>query len=188
MNKYQCIVETFEVHVGVMSGSVLCLQDVSRWDSTLCGSLFSDSVSSCAVFVSHDLMGNFRGQGRVGNRNYAVVLGTILVVSCYLPNSWLESRKRETCCDLMLASLDELDELIQVMKGKHIVESLIICGDFQVSLPSTEGIIGPCVMGGNKYPSERELLVVEFLERHQLRAANTYVSSERFSDELWTFH
>ena len=132
-------------------------------------------------------MGNLRGQGRVGNRNYAVVLRTILVVSCYLPNSWLESRKRERCCDLMAASLDELDELIQVMKGKHAVESLIICGDFQVSLPSTEGIIGPCVRGGNQYPSERELLVVEFLERHQLRAANTYASS-RFSDEFWTFH
>ena len=49
----------------------------------------------------------------------------------------------------MVASLDELDELIQVMKGKHSVESMIICGYFQVSLPSTEGIIGPCVMGGN---------------------------------------
>ena len=117
-----------------------------------------------------------------------MVLGTILVVSCYLQNSWLESRKSERCCDLMVASLDELDELIQVMNGKHAVESLIICGDFQVSLPSTEGIIGPRVMGGNQYPSERELLVVEFLERHQLRAANTYVAFERVSDELWTFH
>ena len=68
MNKCQCIVETFEAHVGVTSGSVLCLQDVSRWDSTLCGSLFSDSVSSCAVFVSHDLMGKFRGMGDMSNR------------------------------------------------------------------------------------------------------------------------
>ena len=61
-----------------------------------------------------------------------MVLGTILVVSCYLQNSWLESRKRERCCDLMAASLDELYELIQVMNGKHVVESLIMVRTLQV--------------------------------------------------------
>lgn len=152
--------------------SVVLLQECGQWNSD--AHIFGfqtyrhDAADTC-ILVGAELEMCIRNFDSCETFT-AVVLETWLVVSLHLLNSWVDKNNAKTG-----ETLESLSKLVTATKAKYRIRFLLVGGDLNTQLPGHTDITGAISTHQTKKQlSSRQLMVMNWLRKHKLKALNSY--------------